>query len=200
MHTSTYKEFGVKFQLAFRTPSGYETTAMQMFFKNGQSIINLGDEYYVHASSTVAHGDAKTQAVRKEFMGMEKNDVGRLVCIFDNMEGRWCMVLKPDGTITDCSPHELNLVSKEIYDQWVQIYDARTLLKDAKPALYTYQIEYQGLPKTIQSDTPIVRGTLLRFEENNEVRYYFVESVNHLQTIVDGISMHCGTQLRLEAR
>lgn len=198
MHTTS--KYGVKLKTMFRHPIGYETTAMEMFFKNGRHVISLGDEYYVHASSTVAHGDVKTQAARKEFMGMNKNDVGRLIEIFDNTEGRWCVVLKPDGSTTDCSPLEINIVSKDIYDQWIEIYDARVLLKDAKPSLYTYQIEYKGLPRTIQSDVPINQGAVLRFGENKTVRYYFVERVHHLQMIADGIATHCGTHLILEAR
>lgn len=96
---------------------------IEVFFKNGSVIVDTSKPRgeplaYVVALERQAHGDWKTQSVRKEFMGIEKDQCGMLMSLMFNFDGWWFQIKRPDGKMADLNRGEvLQLITKEEYEQ-----------------------------------------------------------------------------------
>lgn len=83
---------------------------------SSSSRILFDEEIYVRAPKRVEHGDWKTQAVRKEFMGLRQGECGIINAVFENFEGRFVTVQREDGKEVDCRPSELEVIDKAVYE------------------------------------------------------------------------------------
>ena len=128
----------------------------------------VDEDVYVRAVKTVAHGDTKTQAVRKEFMGLQRKECGRLVGLFQNFEGRWVVVIREDGRTVDCRANELEEITKEEYDF------------QSHPAKFMYHTDAEEIPP-FEYNRDIVEGQTIELQiaADKTIRFE-VRSVTHV--------------------
>lgn len=187
--------------LVFSTARSPGATNCTLQFHSGLSVVSEGCDYFVQAFQTIAHGDTKTQAVRKEFMGLLKDEVGQLMGLFDNMYGRWCVVRREDGMIVDCRAEELNLISEELYKALIELSVARKRLAALKPTLFEYKTSREKeLPDGIKSDVPIVKDSCVLVKgTGGKQQAYQVIAVMHEYTSIEGQAVYTGTHLTLDS-
>jgi hypothetical protein len=68
---------------------------------------------FVRAVTRTEHGDWKTQLVRDNFMGLNAGEIGEVVEVFSNFEGKWVRVRKDDGKTADVRSESLEVVDAE---------------------------------------------------------------------------------------
>ncbi len=91
---------------------GTNMTHMIVNFSSGEFVVAVSNpNMRVRAVRKADHGDWKTQLARREFMGMNEGDEGKIETVFDNFEGRWCRVIF-GGRYADISPKDLEPIQK----------------------------------------------------------------------------------------
>lgn len=192
-------EDGVQFQLFERQPiMSSRTTNVMMHFDGVQTVITEGQRYFVQAVRTTAHGDERTQASRKQFMGLEKDHVGKLVGLFDNMYGRWCIVQRADGQTAHVTSRDLKMISEPLFDEHRKLIQVQKRIAEAKPAQFSYSTNLRDIPVLI-CDNPIVPNSVVSIRIDKGYRTYNVRTVYNRFALVDGVAVYAGAEIILDA-
>lgn len=82
-------------------------------FNNGLFVIDTTQpsKFEFKAVCKAQHQDWKTQLVRDDFMGMEKDEESSLLYIFQNFEGIFCRVKTRTGKVCDILPIDLDVIN-----------------------------------------------------------------------------------------
>ena len=192
-------EDGVRFQLSQLQPilSG-PITNIRMNFNDAETVITEGHRYFVQAVRTTAHGDDRTQSTRKEFMGLEKDHVGKLVGIFDNMYGRWRIVQRADGHTAHVDSRDLKMISETLFQEHRKLLEVSKRVKEAKPAQFSYTTNVRDIP-TLVCDNPIVPNSVVSIRVDTGYRTYSVRTVYNRFSLVDGVAIYAGTEVVLDS-